>query len=474
MSEKRYRILFRGKMAEGRHMEEVKRNLKSVFKLSDNKVDQFFTGRQVVVKNNITYESAMRYKMAFETAGAVCKVEEVESGLSMQSSPEPYEKKPSEPSPRQRMTCPKCGCEQDEAEECRQCGIIINKYSAKQEEAVQAPTTTVQIPTTTASPLYFAVSKTKLILMSLCTFGIYEVYWFYKNWELIKERTGKKMRPFWRAMFAIFFCHSLFKSVQSSVPSHRRQSDINPGWLTLGYIALCSTWRLPDPFWLISSLSFLPLLPVQGLVNDINAEAAPGADRNGKFSISNIVVMICCGSLLTLGALEPFVPSCFDTGNGQKAWQEFDCVHGNFTVSFPGKPHHEVQTHDTPTGQLEQQMFFVEDDCRTAYVVVYADIPAHSVEMINLEQSLDAARDGVVASYGGRLTNETRILLGAYPGREFSFVGTMENRRFTGRSRMFLVGLRLYQLAVIVGGQETALDKHDAENFLLSFDLLRV
>jgi hypothetical protein len=39
---------------------------------------------------------------------------------------------------------------------------------------------------------------------------------------------------------------------------------------------------------------------------------------------------------------------------------------------------------------------------------------------------------------------------------------------------MFLVGVRLYQLAVIVGGKETAVDKHDAENFLLSFDLLRV
>jgi hypothetical protein len=35
---------------------------------------------------------------------------------------------------------------------------------------------------------YFAVSLLKLTVMSVCTFGIYELYWFYKNWRLIMER----------------------------------------------------------------------------------------------------------------------------------------------------------------------------------------------------------------------------------------------------------------------------------------------
>jgi hypothetical protein len=46
-------------------------------------------------------------------------------------------------------------------------------------------------------PELFTASTFKLVLMSLCTFGLYEVYWFYKNWVCIKKRTGENlsMRP---------------------------------------------------------------------------------------------------------------------------------------------------------------------------------------------------------------------------------------------------------------------------------------
>ncbi len=41
----------------------------------------------------------------------------------------------------------------------------------------------------TMAPYFFTTSTLKLTLMSICTFGIYELYWFYKNWVLIKEGT---------------------------------------------------------------------------------------------------------------------------------------------------------------------------------------------------------------------------------------------------------------------------------------------
>ncbi len=151
MSEKRYRILFGGKVGGGHDTEEVKRNLSSIFKLTDGKVEQFFTGKQVVIQKNLSYQSAMKYKMAFETAGAVCKVEEVESGLSMQSPNETYEKKPLKSSVEKMIICPKCGLQQEKDEECRKCGIIMSKYSEKHEDSLQ-------ITPKTASPLYFAVS----------------------------------------------------------------------------------------------------------------------------------------------------------------------------------------------------------------------------------------------------------------------------------------------------------------------------
>jgi len=114
------------------------------------------------------------------------------------------------------MTCPKCDFEQKEAKECIRCGIIVNKYSEESEDTPQDPPIVTQ---KNKKPLYFPVSKLKLILMSLCTLGLYELYWFYKNWKLIKTRTGQNQSPFWRAFFSIIFCYQLFKHIQVSADS---------------------------------------------------------------------------------------------------------------------------------------------------------------------------------------------------------------------------------------------------------------
>lgn len=300
MLEKRYDISYGGKIAEGHEIEEVQRNLASIFKTNPEKIEKFFTGKKAVVKRNITYDSAMRYKMAFETAGAVCGVEESKADLGALSPHETHKKQSLTPNQQKIFNCPKCGFQQEKSEQCMQCGIVIEKYSKKTNNALQ-------VSPQSAMPIYFAVSKSKLIVMSLCTFGIYEIYWFYKNWKLIKERNGKNIRPFWRSIFAVFFCHSLFKSIRDSGDSHGFGSDINPGWLAVGYLGLSVTWRLPDPFWLVSMLTFLPLLPAQELINNIHSKIAPSANRNDRFSGKNIAVVILGGMLGLLALLGTFI-----------------------------------------------------------------------------------------------------------------------------------------------------------------------
>ena len=63
------------------------------------------------------------------------------------------------------------------------------------------------------SYIFFTTSTTKLIVMSLFTLGLYGIYWFYKNWVVIKKITGKNIWPFWRAVFSIFFMYSCFKNM---------------------------------------------------------------------------------------------------------------------------------------------------------------------------------------------------------------------------------------------------------------------
>ena len=118
---------------------------------------------------------------------------------------------------------------------------------------------------------WFPVSLLKLSVMSICTFGLYELYWFYENWKLIKQRRRSDILPFWRAFFAYFFCYQCFDEIREEA----RKLGLTPlppaGPLAAGWIITTLLWRLPDPYWLVTFLSFVFILPVQAVANRINS-----------------------------------------------------------------------------------------------------------------------------------------------------------------------------------------------------------
>ena len=40
--------------------------------------------------------------------------------------------------------------------------------------------------------VFFPVSVSKLVLMYMVTLGLYQLYWFYKNWMVIREREERE------------------------------------------------------------------------------------------------------------------------------------------------------------------------------------------------------------------------------------------------------------------------------------------
>ena len=156
--------------------------------------------------------------------------------------------------------------------------------------------------------IYFAVSPLKLVVMSVCTMGIYELYWFYKNWVLIKDREKIDIMPFWRSFFAYFFCYSFFKKVQASAVAVSLDKPITPGLLATGWIIITVLWKLPDPFWLITYFAVIFLLPIQAMVNDINKIVAPTHDRNRRFTGWNIFGVIVGGLFFILVLYGTFFP----------------------------------------------------------------------------------------------------------------------------------------------------------------------
>ena len=69
-----YKIVFEGKIAEGSNIEDVKKNLASLYSVDVGEIQRLFTDRPIVLKENLDYQTAIKDKEAFEKTGAVCSV----------------------------------------------------------------------------------------------------------------------------------------------------------------------------------------------------------------------------------------------------------------------------------------------------------------------------------------------------------------------------------------------------------------
>jgi len=131
--------------------------------------------------------------------------------------------------------------------------------------------------------LFFPTSKTKLMVMYFCTLGFYGYYWFYKNWEFLKEARGYKIQPFWRTVFTIFFCYSLFDIIHENAEQLKISSNYSPGWQTIGFILLSNFHVLDWPLNLAVFLAVIFLLPVQETINNLNEKVFVTIRINDQF-----------------------------------------------------------------------------------------------------------------------------------------------------------------------------------------------
>ncbi|MGE0441715.1 MAG: hypothetical protein AB7L66_14605 [Gemmatimonadales bacterium] len=144
-------------------------------------------------------------------------------------------------------------------------------------------------PDATEPPPYFAVGLLKLSAMMIVTFGAYAILWSYHNWSRHRTRTGEDVNPLARAIFAPLMAYSLFTRISEDLEVKGLPGFGSPLVFGIGFFALSASGRLPDPWWLVSLLAFLPLLPVQYAVNRANATVAPQANPNRSFSFLNVV-----------------------------------------------------------------------------------------------------------------------------------------------------------------------------------------
>jgi hypothetical protein len=159
-----------------------------------------------------------------------------------------------------------------------------------------------------AKRYFFDVSVFKLIVMSMVTLSFYQIYWFYQNWRLAKDR-GEDVIPLARAIFSVFFAYPLFKEVRHIGRSVSLTVASGAGGLALLYFFLQAAWRLPSPLFLLGFASVLPLAIVQNDIAKIHRALGLDPNINRRFTWKNIVVVLVGGLFLLLALLGLFLPA---------------------------------------------------------------------------------------------------------------------------------------------------------------------
>ena len=199
---------------------------------------------------------------------------------------------------------------------CTSAGGNMSQYSDP--EGTFASLRTAAAPADVASYRavpQFGVALPKFVVMSLCTFGVYQAYWAYKHWAAYRRREQEDLSPFWRAVFTPLFAFSLLPRMQQLTGTYGVPATWSGSALAVGYFLMNISWRLPDPLWLVALFSFLPLLVVQQSINKLNAAVAPDAPRNDSYSGLNVVMIVVGGLVLLLAILGTLFP---DTGGPPK------------------------------------------------------------------------------------------------------------------------------------------------------------
>ncbi|MGL6159283.1 hypothetical protein [Microbulbifer sp.] len=85
---------------------------------------------------------------------------------------------------------------------------------------------------------FYVVSKSKFLILYVTTCGLYEVYWFYRNWSLYKQANNVNMWPVMRAIFSVFFAHSLFRNIDIRVEYSKTGYKWSPEMMAGIYVIL--------------------------------------------------------------------------------------------------------------------------------------------------------------------------------------------------------------------------------------------
>jgi hypothetical protein len=181
-----------------------------------------------------------------------------------------------------------------------------------------------------ADSMFYVVSRRKLAILFITTFGLYGLYWFYKNWDQYRnharwESQGRpSIWPIPRAVFLVFFIHSLFREVKAfgrDKPQVAQWNNDLHAWLMIGlYVGLNVLDRLTSksigsPYTDLLSFTgmvvlLFAFLKAQAMIN-VSCDD-PDGKGNAQLTKANYVWILLGGLVIGVLFIQGFVSGWSD------------------------------------------------------------------------------------------------------------------------------------------------------------------
>jgi len=183
------------------------------------------------------------------------------------------------------MYCKHCGKKNPEGSKfCQHCGLEVGHTASNVEPHHEEKQTSEKHVDQNTPPYPYVISLWKLIIMCLATFGIFELYWFYRHWKSFNAENNLKHGGFALWVYALFSplsSYSLFKHVSNDVKEVNKGKGVEAGALAIVYFFLTRIW-----------LGFLPLIPVQNKINLFWEKKYENKLVRSNFGLWNWIIVI--------------------------------------------------------------------------------------------------------------------------------------------------------------------------------------
>lgn len=165
------------------------------------------------------------------------------------------------------------------------------------------------------SSRFYVVAPRKFLILFIGTLGMYLLYWMYAHWASFRRATKGSEWPVARAIFAVFFVHSLFAEIDLSLRRSGSGLRWNPGssatWMVVLMIVNTACDRMAarsigSPVTDLLGLAMVFVMPFPLLEAQRAANAAcgdPEGAGNAQMTAANIAWLVLGAILWSLSAI---------------------------------------------------------------------------------------------------------------------------------------------------------------------------